>query len=316
MKQAIAFFIRYFRSILFWVRHPTSPFVEVSPLSGVKIGRYSRLDFFSRVLGGSTKAESSIVLGEHVRVGRYVEIHTWPKMNIVLGDYVSLQDACRIHGNVIIGAYSTLAPNCFVSSGGHSFRSPPEVLHKLQDRQNLLADRPVRIGEDVWLGVNVFVQAGVCIGRGAVVGANSAVLNEVEPYTIVAGNPAKIIGQRMLFVPPKKILATDVASRPYFYSGFDHFTESLQGMKIRERMAVIRLAANSASSSQLEVCFHNLGRPQKIELLVGTEKFVFRVESGQVEGKFELKNSNGPFLEVFIRAQQSGDLYVKSAHVA
>ncbi len=54
----------------------------------------------------------------------------------------------------------------------------------------------VTIGNDVWIGTKAFILSGVTIGDGAVIGANSLVATDVEPYTIVAGNPAKVIRKR------------------------------------------------------------------------------------------------------------------------
>jgi len=54
----------------------------------------------------------------------------------------------------------------------------------------------VRIGNDVWIGMNALILSGVRIGDGAIIGACSVVTNDVEPYTIVAGNPAKVIRKR------------------------------------------------------------------------------------------------------------------------
>ncbi|OAB41192.1 Vat family streptogramin A O-acetyltransferase [Paenibacillus antarcticus] len=52
------------------------------------------------------------------------------------------------------------------------------------------------IGNDVWLGQNVTIMAGVTIGDGAIVATNSTVIRNVEPYTIVGGNPANVIKKR------------------------------------------------------------------------------------------------------------------------
>ena len=52
------------------------------------------------------------------------------------------------------------------------------------------------IGNDVWIGQNALILPGVHIGDGAIIGANSIVGSYVEPYTIVAGNPAKVIRKR------------------------------------------------------------------------------------------------------------------------
>ena len=54
----------------------------------------------------------------------------------------------------------------------------------------------VIIGNDVWIGYGAMILAGVCIGDGAVIGAGSVVTGNIEPYSIVAGNPAKLIRKR------------------------------------------------------------------------------------------------------------------------
>lgn len=57
-------------------------------------------------------------------------------------------------------------------------------------------DRSVIIGNDVWIGSDVLIMEGVHIGDGAIIGAGAIVLHDVEPYTIVAGVPAKCIKAR------------------------------------------------------------------------------------------------------------------------
>jgi virginiamycin A acetyltransferase len=52
------------------------------------------------------------------------------------------------------------------------------------------------VGNDVWIGYNVTIMAGVTIGDGAIIGTNSHVTKDVEPYTIVGGNPAKPVRKR------------------------------------------------------------------------------------------------------------------------
>jgi acetyltransferase-like isoleucine patch superfamily enzyme len=52
---------------------------------------------------------------------------------------------------------------------------------------------PIRIGNKAWIGFNVIILKGITIGEGAVIGAGSVVTKDVEPFTVVAGNPAKII---------------------------------------------------------------------------------------------------------------------------
>jgi len=53
--------------------------------------------------------------------------------------------------------------------------------------------RPIRIGDKAWIGFNSIILKGIQIGEGAIVGAGSVVTKDVAPYTIVAGNPARVI---------------------------------------------------------------------------------------------------------------------------
>ncbi|SHL54193.1 Hexapeptide repeat of succinyl-transferase [Bradyrhizobium lablabi] len=55
--------------------------------------------------------------------------------------------------------------------------------------------RAIRIEDDVWIGFNSAIMKGVTIGRGAVVGAGSVVTHDVEAYSVVVGNPARVVGQ-------------------------------------------------------------------------------------------------------------------------
>lgn len=63
-----------------------------------------------------------------------------------------------------------------------------------------LADRPVSIGADAWIGAKAIILKGVTIGRGAVVAAGSVVTRDVPEYAIVAGNPARVL--RQIAAPP------------------------------------------------------------------------------------------------------------------
>ena len=55
---------------------------------------------------------------------------------------------------------------------------------------------PTEIGEDVWVGYGAIILSGVSVGRGAVIAAGAVVKDDVDPYAIVAGNPARQVGRR------------------------------------------------------------------------------------------------------------------------
>lgn len=101
-----------------------------------------------------------------------------------LGDYV----VCYNIGGVHIGAYSTVSQYTHLCSSSHDFTQPtmPQTF------------ATVMIGDQVWVCADVFVGPGVSIGQGAVVGARAVVTKDVEPWTVVAGNPARFIRKRIL----------------------------------------------------------------------------------------------------------------------
>ncbi|HNY79416.1 MAG TPA: hypothetical protein PLX34_15565 [Sedimentisphaerales bacterium] len=57
---------------------------------------------------------------------------------------------------------------------------------------------PVEIADQVWIAADAFIGPGVTVGQGAVVGARASVFKDVEPWTVVGGNPAKFIKKREL----------------------------------------------------------------------------------------------------------------------
>jgi acetyltransferase-like isoleucine patch superfamily enzyme len=171
------------------------------------------------------KSGATLALGQGCAIGRNVELG--PEGRIEIGNETSVQDRSILLGDVTLGCFCSIAPNVYISSGRHWFDLQPHELIKDQDRlaasdPRTLAERsrPIVIDDDCWLGVNAVVMPGVRVGKGAVIGANSVITRDVEPYTVVAGVPARLLWRRLEFVPPRAIDAARAVDRPYFYSGF------------------------------------------------------------------------------------------------
>lgn len=167
----------------------------------------------------------SFKLGTHCYLGRYVEVG--PSGKIAIGDDTSIQDRSVLLGDVTIGDNCLLSYNVYISSGRHYFDLKPWCL--IKDQDNFVAEdvtlasshsRPVIVEDDCLIGINAVIMPGITIGKGAVIGANSVVTKDVEPYSVVAGTPAKVIKNRLKFSPPKEITYSTPQDLPYFYSGF------------------------------------------------------------------------------------------------
>jgi len=125
-------------------------------------------------------------------------------INVNMDRYSFCGYNCEIN-NCQIGSFCSIANGVIIGGGMHpiSWVSTSPVFYEGRDsvktKFSTKKREPVKttiIGHDVWIGQNVLIKQGVSIGTGSIVGMGSVVTKNIEPYTIVAGNPAKIIRKR------------------------------------------------------------------------------------------------------------------------
>lgn len=100
---------------------------------------------------------------------------------------------CSISSNVIVGGASH--PIHWVGMSPVFYDAKSSIKKKFSTFHYDYTKKTI-IGNDVWIGQSVIIKQGIAIGDGAVIGMGSVVTRDVEPYTIVAGNPAKVIKKR------------------------------------------------------------------------------------------------------------------------
>lgn len=121
-------------------------------------------------------------------------------INVGVGTYGCFSTSFRPH--VTIGSYCSIAPGVQRLVGNHPMTNisthPLFYKKELGGVSETKYDyHKLHIGHDVWIGVNAVITGNVeYIGNGSIIGAGSIVTHNVEPYTIVAGNPAKMIRMR------------------------------------------------------------------------------------------------------------------------
>jgi putative colanic acid biosynthesis acetyltransferase WcaF len=96
-----------------------------------------------------------------------------------LGDYVD----CYTVDRVTLEPYATVSQYAFLCTASHDYTV----------KNMPVTTAPIKIGQQAWVAADAFVGPGVTIGEGAVVGARASVFRSVEPWTVVGGNPARII---------------------------------------------------------------------------------------------------------------------------
>lgn len=117
-----------------------------------------------------------------------------PKLTI--GNNVTLHYRCHIGciNSIVIGNNVLMGSNVFITDHSHgTLEATSKDISWI--RRPLLSKGGVVIKDDVWIGENVTILPGVTIGEGSIVGANSVVTHSVPPYSIAAGNPAKVVRQ-------------------------------------------------------------------------------------------------------------------------
>lgn len=113
--------------------------------------------------------------------------------NLEIGNNSGIGIASRIYGRVSIGDNVLMGPEVIILTSGHRYENA-DVLIRNQGR---LPEKPVYIGNDVWIGARAIILPGVRIEDGAVIGAGAVVTKDVPPYTVVGGVPAEVIKHRI-----------------------------------------------------------------------------------------------------------------------
>jgi acetyltransferase-like isoleucine patch superfamily enzyme len=101
---------------------------------------------------------------------------------------------------ITIGKYCSIGNNLKIISAEHPSSVNRQVVSNYPFAEKLNINYPkcrvgesVKIGNDVWIGENVIMIAPIIIGDGAIIGAGSVIKGNIEPYSVVVGNPAKIV---------------------------------------------------------------------------------------------------------------------------
>jgi putative colanic acid biosynthesis acetyltransferase WcaF len=132
------------------------------------------------------------------RLGKGVVVHPsvkiWAPWNLIMDDHSCLGPYvdCYNCATVALGRHSVVSQYSFLCTATHNYKSLTLPL----------IAKPIVVREHAWVCADVFVGPGVSVGEGAVVGARSSVFKDVDPWTVVAGSPARFLKARVLGEAP------------------------------------------------------------------------------------------------------------------
>nr|WP_297786082.1 CatB-related O-acetyltransferase [uncultured Allomuricauda sp.] len=154
---------------------------------------YDRLCFLKNIV-----KNPNIIVGDYTYYDDFENVENFEKNVKYLFDFVG--------DKLIIGKFCMIASDVkFIMNGANhlteSLSTYPFSIfgngwEKAMEGKTYPQKGNITIGNDVWIGYNATIMAGVTIGDGAIIATNSTVVKDVEPYSIVGGNPAKEIKKR------------------------------------------------------------------------------------------------------------------------
>lgn len=131
-------------------------------------------------------------IGKHVNI--YPSVRVYFPWNLTVGAWSAVGEDALIYnlGKVTLGESTTVSHRAHICAGTHDYSQPDLPLLK----------PPIVVRSAAWIGADAFVGPGVTVGEGAVVGARAVVVKDVPAWTVVVGNPARVVKKRTLIGDP------------------------------------------------------------------------------------------------------------------
>ena len=155
----------------------------------MKRGAFVRWPVQGNVLEALRDGRLEIGEGTLFEPGVWITCSDEGQISIGSGTFLNMGVMVACHELVEIGDHCMFANGCFITDANHRF----DDLEKPVPWQGFTSKGPTRVGDNVWCGANVVITSGVTIGERCVIGANSVVTEDLPPYSIAAGAPAKVL---------------------------------------------------------------------------------------------------------------------------
>jgi maltose O-acetyltransferase len=158
--------------------------------------KYLPVSYSPRSLGLTQPFRALLCRFIFIKCGKNINVEKGASFsfNIQIGDNSGIGINARLNtsGGIIIGKDVMMGPDVVILTMDHEFS---DVTRPMRE-QGYKTPLPVIIDDDVWIGTRVIILPGIRIGKGSIIGAGAVVTKDIPPFTIVGGNPAKVIKKR------------------------------------------------------------------------------------------------------------------------
>lgn len=113
-------------------------------------------------------------------------------LQIVIGNHSGIGPYCKVPDDIVIGDYVMMAPHCTILSYNHNFNNIQVPMCE-QGRTK----KSTIIEDDVWIGQDVLFTPGRHVSKGSIIAARSVLTKDFPPFSVVGGNPSKVIKSRI-----------------------------------------------------------------------------------------------------------------------
>jgi acetyltransferase-like isoleucine patch superfamily enzyme len=196
--------------------------VRIAYASGVRLGRNVYLDrgvYLHALPGGISIGEDTFIM--HHTVLHAFNYRKLPRAGITIGKkcFIGEFNVMRGQGGIQIGNGVYTGPMVQIMAVNHVYDNPDVPI-----REQGITAKGITIEDDVWIGASVVILDGVTIGQGSVIGAGAVVTQDIPPYSLAVGSPAKPIGDR-------RQMTGNHQNREIFFGDLERLRKQIRGRK-------------------------------------------------------------------------------------
>lgn len=174
--------MKYMKKLYLLIYYAFAQYLPMQPFPGFRFYYKIRYAICKKILNSC---------GQNIIVKNKCYIGDGSKLSV--GDNTQLGQNARLGGPIKLGSYVMMGPDVVIMGVTHDIS---DLSKPMVDPTNPSLEKPVTIGNNVWIGTRAIIMPGVCIGDNSIIGAGAVVTKSFGPNSVIGGVPAKLLKRR------------------------------------------------------------------------------------------------------------------------